>query len=60
MAVISPLRFIALRFGRNDGNNQFCKVTKNLIQFNIFFKKIILFRIEIFIIFASLKIIGNF
>ena len=55
MAVISPLRSIALRFGRNDE----CKVTKNLIQFNIFFKKIILFCIESIIIFASLKIIGK-
>ncbi len=60
MAVISPLRFIALRFGRNDGNNQFCKVTKNLIHFNIFFKKLFLFRTEIFTIFASLKITDNF
>lgn len=55
MAVISPLRSIALRFGRNDD----CKVTKNPIQFNIFFKKIILLRTEIFIIFAILKIIGK-
>ncbi len=38
---------------------RFCKVTKILIQFNIFFKKIILFRTKIFIIFASLKIIGK-